>query len=187
MPCSDFANTDVAAMSSVESVVDPGERTIVRTGLHPVAFGGALGMALFIGLVVALLIRHNDLPLRTDVKIALVGALVAALGAVPSWLRWRSTSVVVTERHMVATAGVRGQHRLELPLADATVSEEAGPLGRLLDHATLSIVARDGRSWTIGHVAHARAVVEASRRGWTKRRPSAPGGNEAPRERASSD
>jgi membrane protein YdbS with pleckstrin-like domain len=174
-------------MSSVESVVGPEEPTVVRTGLHPVAFGGALGMALFIGLVVALLIRHNDLPLRTDVQIAVVGALVAALGAVPSWLRWRNTSVVVTDRHIVATAGVRGQHHLELPMADATVSAEAGRLGRALDHATLSIVARDGRSWSIGHVAHARAVVEASPGGSTRRRPSGPGGDQSRRERAGRD
>ena len=50
-----MSEADVAAMSSVESVVDPGERTIVRTGLHPVAFGGALGMAISVVFGIALL------------------------------------------------------------------------------------------------------------------------------------
>jgi hypothetical protein len=159
-------------MSSVEPTVTPGERVVMRTGLHPMAFAGALGIALFIGLWAMLLIRHNDLPLRTNVEIAVGGALLAALSAVPSWLRWRNTSVVVTDRRVLATAGARGQHRLELPLADVTVHTEPGLTGRLLDHATLSLTARDGRSWSIGHVASAGAVADAARTGGTKRRPS---------------
>lgn len=158
-------------MSSVDSELNPGERIVVRTGLHPVAFAGALGMAVFVGLVVALLIRHNDLPARTDLQIALVGALVAALGALPAVLRWRNTSVVVTERQIMARAGWRGHHRLEVPLGEATVTDEPGGTGRFLDHGTLTIGARDGRSWTIGHVARARAVADAVRGGSTKRRP----------------
>ena len=38
-------------------------------------------MALFVALVVMLLIRHNDLPLATEVQIALVGGSLAALAS----------------------------------------------------------------------------------------------------------
>jgi len=158
-------------MSSVDPAVAPGERVVVRTGLHPMAFAGAWGMALFVALVVTLLILHNDLPLRTDLRIAFGGVLVAALGALPSWLRWRNTSVVVTDRRILAQAGARGQYRVELPLSEATLTQDPGLTGRLLDHATLSIAAPDGRSWSIGHVAHARAVTEAAHRAPANRRP----------------
>src|SRR5262245_4432392 len=43
------------SMSSAEPTVAPGERTVIRAGLHPMAFAGAVGMALFIGLWAALL------------------------------------------------------------------------------------------------------------------------------------
>lgn len=170
-------------MSSVDPAVAPDERVVVRTGLHPMAFSGAWGMALFVALVVVLLIRHNELPLATDVRIALVGALVAALGALPSWLRWRNTGVVVTDRRILATAGARGQYRVELPLAEATVTQEAGLTGRLLDHATLSIAAPDGRRWSIGHVARASTVADAVRNASAKRRPAAAVGDESRRGR----
>ena len=169
-------------MSSGEPPVAPDERVVMRAGLHPMAFAGALGMALFIGLWAALLILHNDLPLRTDLGIAAGAALLSLLGAVPSWLRWRNTQVVVTDRRILATAGVRGQHGLDVPLTDVTVRAEPGITGRLLDHATLSLASRDGQTWAIGHIAGAGAIAEAARTGGFKRR--APGGDGSWRERS---
>ena len=168
-------------MSSGEPTVAPGERIVIQAGLHPMAFAGAVGMALFIGLWAALLILHNDLPLRTEIGIVVGALLLALLGAVPSWLRWRNTQVVVTDRRILATAGVRGQYGLEVPLADVTVRAEPGMTGRLLDHATLSIASRDGQSWAIGHIARANAVADAARTSGVRRR--APGGEGGPRAR----
>jgi len=168
-------------MSSGEPTVAPGERIVIQAGLHPMAFAGAVGMALFIGLWAALLILHNDLPLRTEIGIVVGALLLALLGAVPSWLRWRNTQVVVTDRRILATAGVRGQYGLEVPLADVTVRAEPGMTGRLLDHATLSIASRDGQSWAIGHIARANAVADAARTSGVRRR--APGGEVGSRAR----
>ena len=53
-------------MGRAEDWLEPGERVMFRTGLHPMAFGGALSLMLFVALVVALLIRHNDLPPATE-------------------------------------------------------------------------------------------------------------------------
>ncbi len=151
-------------MSADQPQLEPGERIVIRTGLHPLAFAGALSTAGFIGLVVALLILHNDLAAGTDLRIALVGALIAALCALPATLRWRRTAVTVTDRRLLATAGLWGQHRLNVTLSElAGIEEEPGLTGRFLDHGTLGITARDGRSLGIGHVAHARTVVEAAR------------------------
>jgi hypothetical protein len=152
-------------MSADQPQLEPGERVVVRTGLHPMSFVGALTTAAFIGLVVALLILHNDLPVRTDLQIALAGLLLAGLCALPSMLRWRRTAVTVTDRRVLAAGGLRGQHRLDLPLAEvAGIEEEPGLTGRFLDHGALGITARDGRTLGIGHLAHARAVVDAVRR-----------------------
>src|SRR5262249_57702451 len=80
-----------ARMGSAEDWLEPGERVMFRTGLHPMAFAGALSLALFVALVVLLLIRHNDLPPATEAQIVVVGALGALVGSGPALLRWRHT------------------------------------------------------------------------------------------------
>src|SRR5262245_44830971 len=92
-------------MASVDSQLESGERVLFRTGSHPLAFSGAATMALFVALVVALLILHNELPPATQLRIALSGLLVALVGAIPSALRWRNTALAVTDRRILTTAG----------------------------------------------------------------------------------
>jgi hypothetical protein len=150
-------------MASVDSQLEPGEGVLFRTGLHPTAFSGAATLALFVALVVWLLIRHNDLPPRTDLQIAAVGLLVAGLGALPSLLRWRNTSLAVTERRLLVSAGGLRPRRLAVPLGPSMLHQEAGIGGRLLDHGTVTIVHPDGQASSVGHVAHARELVEVVR------------------------
>lgn len=164
-------------MASVDSQLEPGEPVLFRTGLHPLAFSGAATLALFVALVVGLLIRHNDLPPRTDLQIALVGGLVAALGAIPSTLRWRHTALAVTDRRLVVSAGGLRRRALSVPLGPAMVEHDAGMTGRLFDHGTVTVAAPDGRASSIGHVARARELVEVARAQArrTSRRGGAPG------------
>src|SRR5262249_39741437 len=82
-----------AGMGPIDAPLEPGEQVVFRTGLHPMAFTGALTLALFVALVVMLLIRHNELPPPTEIQIALVGLAVAVIGAIPSFLRWRNTEL----------------------------------------------------------------------------------------------
>jgi len=138
---------------------EPGEREVFRTGLHPMALSGALGLALFTALVVALLILHNDLPRRTEVQIAGVGVLVAALGSLPALLRWHRTAIVLTDRRLLVSAGAWRRRDLTLPLGEVVLAQDAGLTGRLLDHGTVSITGPGGIASSIGHVAHARELV----------------------------
>ena len=150
-------------MGSIDSQLEPEERVLFRTGLHPMAFSGAVTLALFVALVVALLIRHNDLPPRTELQIALAGAALAVLGALPSALRWRNTELAVTDRRLVVSAGGLRRRRLAVPLSPAAVEQEAGLTGGVLDHGTVMIAGPGGLSSSVGHVARARELVEVAR------------------------
>ncbi len=150
-------------MPSLDRQLEPGERLLFRTGLHPMGFAGAATLALFVGLVVALLIRHNDLPARTDLQIALVGILVAALGALPSILRWRNTALAVTDRRVLVTAGSLRRREMAVPLGPAVIEQEAGLTGRMFDHGTVTVASPEGAASSVGHVARARELVEVAR------------------------
>jgi len=150
-------------MASVELQLEPEERVLFRTGLHPLAFTGAVTLALFVALVVALLIGHNDLPPRTELQIALAGAAVAVLGALPSALRWRNTALAVTDHRLLVSTGALRPRRLGIPLGPAAIDQEAGLTGGLFDHGTIVISAPDGYTSSIGHVARARELVNVAR------------------------
>jgi len=150
-------------MGAIDAQLEPEERVLFRTGLHPMAFTGAVTLALFVALVVILLIRHNDLPSRTEIQIVLVGLGVAVIGAIPSVLRWRNTELAVTERRVLVSAGGFRRRRLAVPLAPAAVEQEGGLTGGALDHGTVTVAAPDGRASSIGHVARARELVEIAR------------------------
>jgi hypothetical protein len=150
-------------MGRVEDRLEPGERVIFRTGLHPMAFAGAVSLALFVALVVGLLIRHNDLPAATEAQIALAGGLVVALGFIPSVLRWRHTALVLTEHRLLVLTGTYREHTLASPLAAGIVEQEGGITGRMLDHGTVTVTAPDGQATGVAHVARARELVEAAR------------------------
>jgi membrane protein YdbS with pleckstrin-like domain len=150
-------------MGAVDTQLEPGEQVLFRTGLHPMAFTGALTLALFVALVVMLLIRHNDLPRPTEIQIALVGLAVAAIGAIPSLLRWRNTELAVTEHRVLVSAGGFRRRRLAVPLAPAAIEQEGGLTGGMLDHGTVTVATPDGRASSIGHVARARELVEVAR------------------------
>ncbi len=150
-------------MGSIDSQLESGERVLFRTGLHPMAFSGAASLAAFVALVVILLIRHNELPPRTELEIVLAGVGVALLGVLPSLLRWRNTELVVTDRRLLATAGSLRRRRLTVPLSPATAEQEAGLTGGALDHGTVTITGPEGRGSSISHVARARELVEVAR------------------------
>jgi hypothetical protein len=158
-----FARTEPAGMRGAQAQLEAGEHVIFRTRLHPMAFSGAAGMTLCIGLAVFLLIRHNDLPVSTEVKIAFVGAALALMGALPAILRWRHTALVLTERRLLVSAGGFRRRELEIPLGPAVLEQEAGLSGRLLDHGTVLMTAPDGQLSSVAHVAHARELVGLAR------------------------
>ena len=150
-------------MGRAEDWLEPGERVMFRTGLHPMAFAGALSLGLFVALVVVLLIRHNDLPPATEAQIVVAGVLVVLLGSVPALLRWRHTALLVTDRRLLVRSGTYRQHLLATPLAPGIVEQESGATGRMLDHGTVTVMGPDGQLTGVAHVARARELVEMAR------------------------
>ncbi|HEV7730915.1 MAG TPA: PH domain-containing protein [Candidatus Binatia bacterium] len=133
---------------------------VFQTRLHPSVLLGALTTVAFIGLVVGLLIGHNDLPASTDVQIVLAGAGVMAMALARPFLRWSRTVFLVTDRRLLAQTGAVRESILEVPL-DRTnvVSAEQGRRG----HGTVTVTAADGRAWRFGHVVGADGLAEAAR------------------------
>jgi hypothetical protein len=150
-------------MRGAEAQLEPGERVVFETRQHLMAFSGTAGMALCVALVVLLLIRHNDLPPATEVQIAVVGALVVLVAALPAVLRWRHTTLVLTERRLLVSAGAFRRHEIAVPLGPAVVEQEPGLSGNLLDHGTVFVSGPDGQPISVAHVAHARDLVERAR------------------------
>ena len=150
-------------MHGAQAQLEPGEQVLFQTRQHPMAFSGAAGMALCIALAVILLIRHNDLPLSTEVQIAVVGGLLALASALPAILRWRHTALVLTERRLLVSAGGLRRHEMAIPLGPAVLEQEAGLSGKLLDHGTVLMTAPDGQLSSVAHVARARELVELAR------------------------
>jgi hypothetical protein len=146
-------------MPSVERLLAPGERVVFRTRLHPVVLGGGLSTAAFILLVVALLIRHNDLPPATEAQIALVGLGLIVLALVRPILRWRRTAFLVTDQRLLVQAGAFRPGTLEVPLDRPDVLSADG--GRA--YGTLNVASSDGRGWRFTHVAAADQLAAAAR------------------------
>jgi membrane protein YdbS with pleckstrin-like domain len=146
-------------MASVDSQLEAGERVLFRTGLHPLAFSGAVSLAVFVALVVALLIAHNDLPTRIELQIALVGAAVAVLGSIPSALRWRNTRLEVTDRRLLIHSGGMRRRQLAIPLAPGVIEYDASMTSRLFDHGTVTVAGPGGHVSSIGHVSQAHELV----------------------------
>src|SRR5262249_7170667 len=105
-----------ARMGRAEDWLEPGERVMFRTGLHPMAFAGALSLALFVAVLVLRVIGPSDLPQAPEAQIGVVGALVALGGSVPALLRWRHTVLLVTDRRVLVRSGTYRQHMLATPL-----------------------------------------------------------------------
>jgi hypothetical protein len=140
--------------------LEPGEREVFRTGMHPVALGGAAGFAAFTLLVAALLVVNNDLPTRTDAWIVVVGFCIAACGFIRPGLRVLRTRFVVTDRRVLVRWGALGQHDLAVELEPDVVFGER--TRRWSDAGTVAVAAGDDvRTWT--PVAQPEALVAAVR------------------------
>lgn len=148
-----------------------GDHTL-RLRPHPVVFGGALGLASFVALVVALLVLHNDLPRATEWRIVLGGAGVALAGFVGPSLRWRRARVELSPDRLSWSLGLVRRQRLDIDLDELrALAVEQGVLGRWLGYATLRVIDATGRERTFLPVGHVDAFRAASARCVARARP----------------
>jgi hypothetical protein len=157
-------------MSTRSGSAGASETPLFRASLHPMSCAGALGLALFVGFVGTLIVRHNDLPAATDVRI-LAGTLVLCVMAlVGPVLRLRRSELLVTPAEIRLRVGAWRPRVTEIPLRDVRgLDVRSSTLGRRLDFGTLTVAARDDDVLVVHHVRSAGALRDAIRRGAGRR------------------
>jgi hypothetical protein len=139
--------------------------TYFRTGLHPMSGASALSLAAFIAFIGTLIIRHNDLPAATDVRIAAVCLLLGAAALLGPFLRWRRSAVEVLPGELRLTLGTWRPRTIGMALREIeSVDVRSGAVGRQLDYGTLTIAATDDTAIVVHHVRAPLAVRDALRR-----------------------
>ena len=137
----------------------------VRTHPHPVHFAGATGWALFVALVVALMIRHNDLPASTEwtfVGWGLVAVLAGFVGPIARWLR---TWIEIEGPAARCTSGLLRQSTVEVDLVRSRVIEvDRGVAGRWLGYGRLRVVDDAGATHLFPPVGEDALRAAAARR-----------------------
>ena len=159
-------------MQAAETGRHTGEKPVFRTRLHPITLTeGALFAALAL-VAAALVIRHNDLAVATNVRVALGGVAVAALSICPGLWRWWSAELIVTGKRLTGKlGGFLRPHAVDVPLAAIqTVTVEQTRLGRWLGYGTVRLELTDGGYDRFRPVIDATALRDALLRG--RRNPS---------------
>jgi len=131
---------------------------------------GGASLAAFVLFVGGLIIRHNDLPAATDLRIA-AGTLVLGLGAMAGpLLRLLRSEVVVTPARLQLRLGGWRPRVTDLALRDVQGLEvRSGVLGRQLDFGTFAVSSRDDDVTVVHHLHRAAALEDAIRRAVSRR------------------
>jgi hypothetical protein len=143
---------------------------ILRTRLHWITWSGTIGFVLFVGLVVALLLSHNQLAPDAARRIVAWGAAIAVGALVSRWIRWRRIWVEITPDRFRIDGNLWRHHGLDLAVkAVQSVDPDVPWVGRLLGYGTVTVVA-EGRRMPIRHVPDAENVAATLRKLASRRR-----------------
>jgi hypothetical protein len=141
------------------------EAPLIRAGLHPMSCAGGVSLAGFILFVGTLIIRHNDLPAATDLRIA-GGSLLLGLAALAGpLLRFVRSEVVVTPARLRLRLGGWRPRVTDLALRDVEeVEVRSGRLGKQMDFGTFAVASRNDDVTVVHHLRQASAVEAAINR-----------------------
>jgi uncharacterized membrane protein YdbT with pleckstrin-like domain len=131
-------------MSYVNSVLQPGERVIVRGRLHWIVYWLAI---LFLVFGVVLVVWESAGGMG-DGMISFTAITFGALFAVSfiyTWfIRW-TTEIAVTDRRVIYKTGFITRHTVEINMDKvASVDVDQSILGRMLDYGTVSVIGTGG-------------------------------------------
>src|SRR6478609_5859190 len=133
-----------SVMSYVNSVLQPGERVIMRGHLHWIVYWQAI---LFLVLGIALVASEpagawNGM-LRSATAIAF--GVLFVLSAAHAWFdRW-ITEIAVTDRRIIYKRGFINRHTEEMNMDKvASVDVDQSILGRMLDYGTIHVLGTGG-------------------------------------------
>lgn len=157
-------------MASQEESRAASEPVLFRTGLHPMSMASALSLAAFIGFVGALIILHNDLPLGTDLRIALGCLALAAAALLGPVRRLRRSAIAVTPGRLELRLGTWRPRTTDIPVRDIRAWDvTTGRLGRRLDFGTLQVAGTDDTFVVVHHVRAPQALRAALRQAGGRR------------------
>lgn len=118
-------------MSYVQQHLNPGEKVVHHTTLHPIIF------------IAGALLSLLALPFFAGSKAASAGAfllIIAALVLLVTWLRFTTSEFAVTTSRVIIKTGWLSRKTLELQLAKVeALAVEQGLLGQMLDYGTLVV------------------------------------------------
>ena len=147
-------------MTYLDEQLTPGEQVIFRTRLHPATFAGTAAFVAFVFAAAGLIVSRNDLPRETVAVLWLGAAVVALLGCVSPYLRWRTAEFAVTTRRVLVRAGRRVVHAFEIRRIERIEVRQA-PWARLLGYGWVVVVGPDGAVDAFRGVARPHALREA--------------------------
>jgi uncharacterized membrane protein YdbT with pleckstrin-like domain len=131
-------------MNYVDSVLQPGERIIMRGRLHWIAYWHAI-LFLVLGIVLVALEPAGawDGTLRPATVIAF-GALFVVSFLHAWFIRW-ITEIAVTDRRIIYKRGFITRHTEEMNMDKvASVDVDQSILGRVLDYGTVHVIGTGG-------------------------------------------
>ncbi len=133
-------------MSYVNSVLQPGERIVVRGRLHWIVYWPALAL-----LVLGLVLLGWEAALGANAMLieitAVVFAVLAGVSFVHAWfIRW-ITEIAVTDRRIIYKRGFITRHTAEMNMDKvASVDVDQSILGRMLDYGSIHVLGAGGAS-----------------------------------------
>jgi uncharacterized membrane protein YdbT with pleckstrin-like domain len=133
-------------MSYVNSVLQPGERIVVRGRLHWIVYWHAIVL-----LVLGLLMLGWERAMGAEgMLIQVTGVVVVVVVAVASFNAWFTrwiTEIAVTNRRIIYKRGFIMRRTAEMNMDKvASVDVDQSVLGRMLDYGTVHVVGAGGPS-----------------------------------------
>jgi uncharacterized membrane protein YdbT with pleckstrin-like domain len=131
-------------MSYVNSVLQPGERVVVRARLHWIVYWPAIAL-----LVLGLVLLAWEQSLGASAMLIQITAVIFFVLAVVSFfyawfIRW-ITEIAVTDRRIIYKRGFITRHTAEMNMDKvASVDVDQSILGRMLDYGTVHVLGTGG-------------------------------------------
>jgi uncharacterized membrane protein YdbT with pleckstrin-like domain len=131
-------------MSYVNSVLQPGERIIIRGHLHWIVYWHAI-LFLVLGIVLVSWEKAGGMGEGMISYTAIAFAVLFVLSFLHGWfIRW-ITEIAVTDRRIIYKRGFINRHTEEMNMDKvASVDVDQSILGRILDYGTLHVIGTGG-------------------------------------------
>ena len=130
-------------MGYVDSVLQPGERVVVRAHLHWIVYWIAI-ISAAAGIVLAVWAKSIGMQ---DVSwfVAIAFGAIAVVAFLHAWfIRW-ITEIAVTDRRIIYKRGFITRHTVEMNMDKvAAVDVDQSILGRILDYGSVHVVGTGG-------------------------------------------